>query len=141
MPLIGAQEIDVPSGTKLCIRVMAHVTHRPSTAELRHVYLEGAKVLRSDWTTDPGTPANVIGVGLIGGSIGMALRQRGWRVYGSDASDATLAKALELGAIDEVGLDAVGGDHVRRDARDRDPRSTHVVHSRPGARWSPTSAA
>ena len=57
------------------------------------------------WTTDPGTPANVIGVGLIGGSIGMALRQRGWRVFGSDASDATLAKALDLGAIDEVGLE------------------------------------
>ena len=57
------------------------------------------------WTTDPGTPANVIGVGLIGGSIGMALRQRGWRVFGSDASDATLAKALDLGAIDEIGLE------------------------------------
>ena len=57
------------------------------------------------WTTDPGTPANVIGVGLIGGSIGMALRQRGWRVFGSDANDATLAKALDLGAIDEIGLE------------------------------------
>jgi len=78
------------------------------------------------WTTDPGTPANVIGVGLIGGSIGMALRQRGWRVFGSDSNDMTLARALELGAIDEIGLEpsaaitfvatpvTVIADHARR---------------------------
>ncbi len=56
-------------------------------------------------TTEPGSTANVIGIGLIGGSIGMALRQRGWKVCGSDRDPAISAKAIELGAIDEIGLD------------------------------------
>jgi chorismate mutase len=48
VPLIGAQEIDVPSGTKMCIRVMAHLETSRSRTELRHVYLEGARGLRDD---------------------------------------------------------------------------------------------
>jgi prephenate dehydrogenase len=44
----------------------------------------------------------VIGTGLIGGSIGMALRRQGWWVSGSDKDGARAARALELGAIDEV---------------------------------------
>ena len=56
--------------------------------------------------TEPGSTANVIGVGLIGGSIGMALRARGWKVFGSDADDTMVTKALELGALDAIGLDA-----------------------------------
>ena len=55
--------------------------------------------------TEPGSTANVIGVGLIGGSIGMALRARGWKVFGSDADETMVAKALELGAVDAIGLD------------------------------------
>ncbi|MDQ6927568.1 MAG: prephenate dehydrogenase [Actinomycetota bacterium] len=49
--------------------------------------------------------ANVVGVGLIGGSIGLALRERGWHVTGADLDPARLAKALELGALDETGTD------------------------------------
>jgi prephenate dehydrogenase len=48
----------------------------------------------------------VIGLGLIGGSIAIGLRQRGWRVHGEDASDATTADAAARGVIDAVGLDA-----------------------------------
>ena len=48
VPLIGAQEIDVPSGLKLCIRLMAHVSTDRPRSDMRHVFLEGAKVLRSD---------------------------------------------------------------------------------------------
>lgn len=48
VPLIGAQEIDVPAGTKRCIRIMAHLETDRSRAEMRHVYLEGAKGLRDD---------------------------------------------------------------------------------------------
>jgi chorismate mutase len=48
VPLIGAVELDVPTGTKLCIRVMAHLETDKSRAEMRHVYLEGAKGLRDD---------------------------------------------------------------------------------------------
>lgn len=49
--------------------------------------------------------ANIVGVGLIGGSIGLALRAGGWTVSGVDHDGARTARALELGVIDEVGLD------------------------------------
>lgn len=49
--------------------------------------------------------AAVIGTGLIGGSIGMALRARGWYVVGQDRDAARAARALELGALDAVGLE------------------------------------
>jgi len=45
----------------------------------------------------------VVGVGLIGGSVGMALRQAGWHVVGVDRDDDRLAAAVEAGAIDEAG--------------------------------------
>jgi chorismate mutase len=48
VPLIGAVELDVPTGTKLCIRIMAHLETTKTRAEMRHVYLEGAKGLRDD---------------------------------------------------------------------------------------------
>ncbi|MGH9104331.1 MAG: prephenate dehydrogenase, partial [Acidimicrobiales bacterium] len=47
----------------------------------------------------------MVGTGLIGGSIGMALRRQGWWVTGSDRDPARAQRALELGAIDEVGMD------------------------------------
>lgn len=46
----------------------------------------------------------VVGVGLIGGSVGMALRQSGWHVVGVDRDPDRLAAAVEAGAIDEVGV-------------------------------------
>ena len=51
------------------------------------------------------TRAAVVGTGLIGGSLGLALRSRGWHVTGSDSSAETEARALELGVVDEVGED------------------------------------
>jgi prephenate dehydrogenase len=42
---------------------------------------------------------------LIGGSIGMALRRQGWWVSGSDRDPARAERALQLGAIDRIGLD------------------------------------
>jgi prephenate dehydrogenase len=49
--------------------------------------------------------AEVVGTGLIGGSIGLALRARGWHVTGRDLDEARAARALELGALDAVGHD------------------------------------
>ena len=49
--------------------------------------------------------AAVIGTGLIGGSIGMALRRQGWWVSGTDRDTARAQRAVELGAIDQVGVD------------------------------------
>jgi prephenate dehydrogenase len=55
-------------------------------------------------TIRPGRAA-VVGTGLIGGSIGLALRQRGWHVTGRDRDEARAARALKLGALDAVGRD------------------------------------
>ncbi|MGH9128859.1 MAG: prephenate dehydrogenase/arogenate dehydrogenase family protein [Acidimicrobiales bacterium] len=49
--------------------------------------------------------AAVIGTGLIGGSIGLALRARGWHVSGTDADPSHAERALSLGAIDAIGED------------------------------------
>jgi prephenate dehydrogenase len=57
--------------------------------------------------TSPGDPerAAVVGTGLIGGSIGMALRARGWHVTGHDADPVRAEQAKRSGALDAVGLD------------------------------------
>jgi prephenate dehydrogenase len=49
--------------------------------------------------------AGIVGTGLIGGSIGLALRRRGWHVTGNDHDAARAARALELGALDALGCD------------------------------------
>jgi prephenate dehydrogenase len=49
--------------------------------------------------------AAIVGVGLIGGSIGMALRRAGWHVTGRDRDPERAARAVELGALDAVGDD------------------------------------
>ena len=43
----------------------------------------------------------VVGVGLIGGSVGLAARSAGWEVVGTD-DPGVLERAVELGAIDRV---------------------------------------
>jgi prephenate dehydrogenase len=47
----------------------------------------------------------VVGCGLIGGSVGLALRQRGWHVTGADEVAERAERALELGAVDAIGTD------------------------------------
>ena len=56
----------------------------------------------------------IVGVGLIGGSIGLAARRRGLaaRVVGAGRQSATLARAREIGAIDDACLDLA--EAVRR---------------------------
>lgn len=49
--------------------------------------------------------ANVIGVGLIGGSVALGLRDAGWHVTGDDLDAGTLQLAVELDALDATGLD------------------------------------
>lgn len=49
--------------------------------------------------------ANVLGLGLIGGSICVALRDRGWIVSGDDADPNRVAEAVERGIVSSPGLD------------------------------------
>ena len=61
--------------------------------------------------TDPSRQRTVaiIGVGLIGGSVGMAARARGGRVVGVDRDRACLDEAIRLGAIDSGTTDLAEG--------------------------------
>ncbi|WP_202220908.1 prephenate/arogenate dehydrogenase [Okeania sp. KiyG1] len=47
----------------------------------------------------------IVGLGLIGGSIGLDLRTLGYRVLGVSRREQTCQKALALGAVDEASLD------------------------------------
>jgi prephenate dehydrogenase len=55
--------------------------------------------------------ATVVGLGLIGGSIALALGERGWHVTGVDRDPDRLARAVELGVIHGTGFDG-GADLV-----------------------------
>lgn len=48
VPLLCAQEIDVPGALPRTIRVMLHCTTKRSPLEIEHIYLHGAAVLRKD---------------------------------------------------------------------------------------------
>ena len=54
--------------------------------------------------TARGRVANVIGTGLIGGSIAAGLRARGWIVHGEDHDDDVVRRAHRDGLIDNIGL-------------------------------------
>ncbi|MBN1822951.1 MAG: prephenate dehydrogenase [Endomicrobiales bacterium] len=51
----------------------------------------------------------IIGVGLIGGSLGLALRKKGWHVTGVGRNRKRLAKAKKLKAVDSFTTDAAEG--------------------------------
>ncbi|MBW3601837.1 MAG: chorismate mutase [Actinobacteria bacterium] len=50
VPMLCARELDIsgPSAIPRCVRVLAHVHTARPRARLRHVYLRGARQLRSD---------------------------------------------------------------------------------------------
>jgi chorismate mutase len=48
VPLLCAQEIPVPGALPRCIRVLIHLYTERDYASLRHVYLRGARGLRTD---------------------------------------------------------------------------------------------
>ncbi|MDA8275552.1 MAG: prephenate dehydrogenase/arogenate dehydrogenase family protein [Actinomycetota bacterium] len=49
--------------------------------------------------------ALVVGTGLIGASLGLALRRAGWHVSGTDVAPGVAADAVALGALDRAGDD------------------------------------
>jgi chorismate mutase len=48
-PLLCMQEMVVEGSLPKCIRVLIHWNTERSPAQIRHVYLRGAEVLRPDW--------------------------------------------------------------------------------------------
>lgn len=50
--------------------------------------------------------ANIVGCGLIGGSVGLALRDAGWFVSAIDSDPGSEQQAVAIGAADTMGTDA-----------------------------------
>lgn len=50
--LMCTNEIDVPGSLKKCIRVLLHVNTDKKNDEIKHIYLNNAKVLRPDLKTN-----------------------------------------------------------------------------------------
>lgn len=48
VPLLCAQELEIDGAVGLCIRVLIHLTSEKDATALHHVYLEGARPLRTD---------------------------------------------------------------------------------------------
>jgi prephenate dehydrogenase len=88
----------------------------------------------------PGTVA-IVGVGLIGGSIGLALRARGLaaRVVGIDRDKSRLEEARRLGAIDAFSTDMAEGVADAEVAVICTPVSRLVEDSLAAARFGPGS--
>jgi chorismate mutase len=53
VPLLNFTEIAVPNGLARCIRVMIHLNTRVAQADIQHIYLREAHVLRPDLTHSP----------------------------------------------------------------------------------------
>jgi len=66
---------------------------------------EGARRQASEVGHGAPRRALVVGTGLIGGSIALALRRRGWHVSGLDLDPARQADALASGVVDAAGDD------------------------------------
>lgn len=50
----------------------------------------------------------IVGLGLIGGSLALALRRAGWRVTGADRSRRAVAESLRRGVVRQGGLSLAG---------------------------------
>ncbi len=53
IPLLDAQEVDVPGALGRCVRILLHVYMEVPTTEIRHIYLGGAECLRPDLREEP----------------------------------------------------------------------------------------
>lgn len=52
VPLLDAVEINVPGSLPFCIRVMMYVNTLLRQQEIKHIYLRGARALRTDLASD-----------------------------------------------------------------------------------------
>ena len=86
--------------------------------------------------------AQIVGTGLIGGSIGLALRAQGWHVTGARPRRRRRpARAVELGALDAVGHDPEAEVTFVATPVGAVADEVAPTAGRAGAGWSPTWAA
>lgn len=54
IPLLCSHEMNVAGALQSAVRALIHVNTTKSAAEIRHVYLKGAKALRPEWAISDG---------------------------------------------------------------------------------------
>lgn len=52
VPLLDMQAPDIEGALEMCIRTIIHINTEKKNADMKHVYLRGAKVLRPDIVND-----------------------------------------------------------------------------------------
>jgi chorismate mutase len=63
VPLLCAHEMAVPGALDKVVRVLLHVNTGRAAAEIRHVYLKGARTLRPAWGIDEADAARIVAGG------------------------------------------------------------------------------
>ncbi len=61
VPLLCSHEMNVPGALEHVVRLLLHVNTTRSAAEIRHVYLKGARELRPAWSISDETLADLLG--------------------------------------------------------------------------------
>ena len=61
VPLLCAHEMDVPGALGGVVRILLHVNTARTAAEIRHVYLKGARGLRPEWAVSDEDLAVLLG--------------------------------------------------------------------------------
>ncbi|MBN1285148.1 MAG: chorismate mutase [Anaerolineae bacterium] len=103
VPLLCMQEMPVNGALPRAVRVLIHWNTTTPQDKIVHIYLHDAKKLRPDLVQRE-RPADlidrrvtIVGLGLIGGSLALALRDQVAHLAGVDADPRTVALALERG--------------------------------------------
>jgi chorismate mutase len=60
VPLMCAHEMAVPGSLQKCVRIMIHVNTMRTAAEIKHVYLKGARELRPEWAYSDDDIASIL---------------------------------------------------------------------------------
>ena len=138
VPLICARELDIDGAMPLCIRMLMHMTTDAVARRAAPRLPRGRRRpprrppelsrLMAEPQAAP-APQRRSARGLIGGSIGLALRAQGWHVTGRDRNGDMAARAIELGALDAIGEDPDAEITVRGHAgrRHRRARSSEAL--------------
>lgn len=66
VPLMCSHEMAVPGSLQQAIRVLIHVNTYATAAEIRHVYLKGARALRPEWAFSDEQVAEILAKSTVG---------------------------------------------------------------------------
>ncbi len=113
VPLLCLQEMNVQGALPRAVRALLHWNTAKAPEEIVHVYLRDARRLRPDVVQRGAELADqrvtVVGLGLIGGSLALALRGQAARLVGVDPDPRAVELALARGVVDEATTDLAAG--------------------------------